>query len=1060
MKYDCHCRAHRRIDSPVRFIPSRTRARRATQFAWAWVTLLGWELCGAPEVAELGRPLLRNFTPGEHLRGRSSPTMAQDTVGTIWFANTPGLLGYDGVRYRVVPLPTESAGVRQFATTADGTIFMGGAGVLGYLRGAGQDAVFVSLVDRIPPEARNVDEIRWAAASGQTVYFSDEQKILIWREGRMTVLPYPTAAHSRGARLHSVGGSIYVTALERPLSRFVDDRLEIVADDPVLRQNHVVAVEPGASAGELLLLTSERGYFRVSGGRVAPHETPANRWLAGKRVYRARVLADGSRVVAFSSVSGDGGVRFDAAGRYLGPLDVTIGLVVKTVRDFFTDREGGLWIGLETGAARLEWPSAVTLFDVVNGLGQGAVTDLVRHEGVLHAATEEGLFRLVPAEEGGRAARFERVLNQPVFALVSHPAGLVALGYSEVFVAQQGARMVSVARLPPGGGALLRSKRDPARIWIGTTQGIHSLTSAPGRWRHEDAIPGFEDSCRALVEADSGGLWVATERGFAFLPPSDREHPVATAAAERFTGGAGLPDRIGRANLAEWDGAPVFLVDASSRPYRFDATRRGFVPISGTENLAAESKETGRDSADAPVGGDRWLAGAAIHHVPASGVAPRRLPHFALATVGRVSRLVEEQRGGETVLWVGGARGLARVEVARAFIGPVPFTTQLSATGVRDGDALPTEHVPITFDYLAARQRPTNTVTYQSRLLGREREWSPWEEKRERSFPHLPPGRYRFEVRARDADGELSATVGIGFVVTAPWWRTGWAVAGYAVSLMAVIGGIVRLRTRALRDRAARLEKIVAERTQELGQRTTELANMNRELVRLNRLESEEKIAARLAEEKARLEVLRYQLNPHFLYNTLASISASLPAAATTGRSMLERLADFCRLTLHRPEGRDWTTLGEEVRLVRAYLEIEKSRWGELLEVEIAIAPGLDHEQLPHFLLLPLVENALKYGRATSPDRVGLRLSARLDGAAALVLEVANTGAWIEPRAAKTVFTLGIGLDNLRERLARYYPQAHALTLTEREGWVAAELRLVRDAKAESGARDEIPRPS
>ncbi len=250
-----------------------------------------------------------------------------------------------------------------------------------------------------------------------------------------------------------------------------------------------------------------------------------------------------------------------------------------------------------------------------------------------------------------------------------------------------------------------------------------------------------------------------------------------------------------------------------------------------------------------------------------------------------------------------------------------------------------------------------------------------------------------------------------------------------------LVVGFVRIRTRALLDRAERLEAFVAARTRELAEKNTEL-------VRLKKRELDEKISARRAEEKSRLEVLRYQLNPHFLFNTLASISAALPAGPSTPRTMVERLAEFCRLTLHRADERDWTTLGEEVQLLCAYLEIEQSRWGALLDVEISCDAALASERLPHFLLLPLLENALKYGRATSPDRVGIRLHAARDDEGALVLTVANTGEWIEPTARKTVSTLGIGLENLRERLARHYPRSHRLAVTHADGWVTVTLRL------------------
>jgi LytS/YehU family sensor histidine kinase len=162
---------------------------------------------------------------------------------------------------------------------------------------------------------------------------------------------------------------------------------------------------------------------------------------------------------------------------------------------------------------------------------------------------------------------------------------------------------------------------------------------------------------------------------------------------------------------------------------------------------------------------------------------------------------------------------------------------------------------------------------------------------------------------------------------------------------------------------------------------------------------------------------------------------------------MVERLAEFCRLTLHRSDEREWTTLGDEMRLIEAYLAIEKSRWEDMLTVDIACDPELSRERLPYFLLLPLVENALKYGKATSVDRVGIRIVARRDATSGgLVIEVANTGEWIEPTAPKRVSTLGIGLENLRERLTRYYPHAHSFSFSHCDGWVTATLVLTTES--------------
>ncbi len=92
----------------------------------------------------------------------------------------------------------------------------------------------------------------------------------------------------------------------------------------------------------------------------------------------------------------------------------------------------------------------------------------------------------------------------------------------------------------------------------------------------------------------------------------------------------------------------------------------------------------------------------------------------------------------------------------------------------------------------------------------------------------------------------------------------------------------------------------------------------NRELARLHRLELDEKITARLAEEKARLEMLRYQPNPHFLFNALTSVCSQLPPSLVGARATIERLTDFCQLTLFKPADADHPAIGDEVKLLRA----------------------------------------------------------------------------------------------------------------------------------------------
>ncbi len=1047
-------------------LPASASPRSGRSFHRVWRSVffliaLG-VVCRTAPANELGHPIFQDFPPGRSNIGFFIQAMTQDATGTLYAGAFNHIRHYDGTRWHPIPTTSESAAVRKFARTDDGTIYAGGASLIGFLRGSGPGVKFVSLEDRLPPTELGCDELFDVLAVGNTVYFADEEKILRWRDEKFTVIPCRTPPRSQGARLHRIGDVVYVTALDHPLYRLTDDRLVVVVDDPAFRQNQIISLEAGPD-GSLAALTAERGFFQLAAGRVAPLPSDVNRWVAGKKILRALRLGDGSLAVVFTAPTGDGGVLFDATGRYLSPIDHTIGLYTKTVRNLFSDREGGLWLCTEVGAFRLEWPSALTLFDAVNGLGAGSVTALARHDGALHAATSEGVFRLLPGDAAGRVARFERIYGHPAFALVSDPRGLLIVGYSSLML-HSPTGFVPLADLPPGGGILHRSKRDPQRIWIGTTVGLQSIRSAPEGWRNEGRVPEFSAAVQALTEAPDGALWISTPKSGLFRLELHGTKPgQPPTRVEQFTGGNGLPERFARSNLANWAGEPVVFVNSTARPFRFDSQTRRFTAFSNTESLPAgpfaESWTAG--GSDSRAADTLWLAAPpGIYRVPRAAGEPRRLPQLALTTVGGTVTCLREETGPEdSILWVGGAKGLVRVDVTRAFVAPVPFTAHLKSAEVREGGRLEPEHAPLKFDYIAWRHQIARSVSYQTRLFGHETEWSPWSLEAERVFNRLSPGRYRFEVRARDADQHLSAPASLSFVVLLPWWRTWWALLGYVAVGTGAVTGVVRLRTRALRERAERLEAVVEKRTHELAQRTSELAQKNIELTRLHQLELDEKIAARLAEEKARLEVLRYQLNPHFLFNTLASISSALPSAQSTARTMVERLASFCRLTLHRTDDREWTTLGEEVQLLRTYLEIEQSRWGDLLDVAIDCDTSLEAERLPHFLLLPLIENALKYGRATSPDRVGLRLTARRDSDSTLVLEVANTGTWIEPTERKTVSSLGIGLDNLRERLGRYYPRTHELTLAHAAGWVTVTLRLASQYQERGDSRQAAGEP-
>ncbi len=174
----------------------------------------------------------------------------------------------------------------------------------------------------------------------------------------------------------------------------------------------------------------------------------------------------------------------------------------------------------------------------------------------------------------------------------------------------------------------------------------------------------------------------------------------------------------------------------------------------------------------------------------------------------------------------------------------------------------------------------------------------------------------------------------------------------------------------------------------------------------------------------AQLAMLRYQLNPHFLFNTLNSISTLVLLKQTERANvMLSRLSSFLRYTLAN-EPTAHVTLAQEVETLQLYLEIEKMRFEQRLRPHFDIDPRVAKARLPSLLLQPLVENAIKYAVTPQEDGADITVSARLAGER-VQISVSDTGPGLIERQPRPTLSTGVGLANIKERLAQSFGADH-----------------------------------
>ena len=209
-------------------------------------------------------------------------------------------------------------------------------------------------------------------------------------------------------------------------------------------------------------------------------------------------------------------------------------------------------------------------------------------------------------------------------------------------------------------------------------------------------------------------------------------------------------------------------------------------------------------------------------------------------------------------------------------------------------------------------------------------------------------------------------------------------------------------------------------------------------------------LETRLAQ--AQLDALKMQLHPHFLFNTLNSISVLMTEDVKAARRMLSRLSDLLRTSLEKA-GRHEVSLKEELEFLNNYLEIEQTRFQDRLAVRMEIEPAALEAQVPNLILQPLVENAIRHGIAPRAEAglVEIR-AARRNGM--VQLQVRDNGPGMTASESEKS-TKGIGLSNTRARLKQLYGAAHSFEMHEANG---GGLEITIAIPFQNGAARSLPK--
>ncbi len=776
-----------------------------------------------------GRPFIRNYNPKEYGAAFNYWAIAQDQRGVMYFGNWNGILEYDGVSWRLISTPNKS-GVRSLAIDANGRIYVGAVGDLGYLAPDSiGDMHFVSLLDHVQPENREFNEVWYSYATSQGVYFRTDKILLRWAGQSMQTWKPATSFSG----LFVVRDRVYLQQWGVGLLELAGDSLRLARGGEKFAEARIYIMLPYAEA-KILIGTREQGLFLYDGAsfRVFQTAIATMTFLRKNQLSHGAVLPD--ERIALATLRGGVAIIDPAnAGHLLRILDKAAGLYDNDVNFIFVDRQCAIWLAQGRRVARVETASPLSFYGEPAGI-KDFVSSIVRHRGALYVATGLGVFYFSARSSRANSPQPE---FRPVIGITAQSWSLLAIGKTLLAATNDGVYQIvgeraTFVKESIGDSFfsmfLHRSHRDSNRVYVGLRDGLASLRYDPAalKWIDEERIRGIHEPIWSIVESKDGRLWLGTEaQGVLRVNFSNENSNMGrwneNPQVARFDFRHGLPKGWVGVNAIRT--RTIFTSDQGL--FRFDRETNKFFPDSTYGSMFADG------SIDVEVvveddQGNVWLGSEeaaeinrALRQTDGSYLLEKGSPlQLAKAAIWSIySENDSANNGAGYVVWVGGPDGLIRYDAnapKREMVDYPALIRRVTIAREAEEDSIifagagamyPTNeqsevlrptllyaHNALRFECAAPSFDEESANQFQYFLEGFDQGWSTWSRVAKKDYTNLSEGEYRFRVRAKNVYQHESREAVYAFTILPPWYRTWWAYVFYAAIAAASLLGLRR----------------------------------------------------------------------------------------------------------------------------------------------------------------------------------------------------------------------------------------------------------------------------
>ena len=791
-----------------------------------------------------GTSFIKNYSPNDYSASTDNWAIAQDSRGIMYFGNASGVLEYDGTKWDLIPVSNGSL-VRSLAIDSSGVIYVGAVGEFGFLAPNKQGVmVYHSLLNKLPESERDFADVWKTYATPEGIYFQTFTKLIRLSKNSIKIWKPETSYHFS----FFVDGVFYINEKEKGLKQVNGSEMGLVKDGEFFSGLRIYSMLHFPS-NKILIATREEGLVLMDplsgAGRPAFQKLDAevNPYLINDQIYSAVSLKNG--LYAFATLK-NGIFITDIFGTITQVINKKNGLQEDIIKYVALDKQNDLWVALGKGISHVEISSPISALNDAHGLN-GSIQDIIKTKNALYVATSLGVFKSFDngfiAIEGISSQTWSLkkfIFKKDTILLASSEAGLFKIENGKAFLIEE-----------IFGYTLCQSKKNPARVFIGMSDGLSSIRYENGKWINEDYFEGVEKEIRSIAEDNKGNLWLGTPfEGLIkinFTEGQTTNNKLTTSwnshyTIQNFDTLSGLPDMKynipysfkNRIIFATYKGiyeynekanafSPSIIADhklQSSQIYRFvpkDSSKLWMVTVepSGLKNTGVAYLQKDKSYS--------WYSR------PFSKISERE-----------IHSIYPDEHG---ITWMGGPDGLLRYDenikkdFTLSFFALIRKLKLGKDSVIFDGNFYQTidsiniasftqadvlkpdinyEFNSMEFEFSATSYGKEDENLFTFYLEGHDDEWSGWTKKPTKEYTDLKEGNYIFHVKAKNVYGTESIESTYGFKILPPWYRTIWAYIAYVLMIVGIVYLIIRISVRRLVKAKNQLEKIVKERTAEV----------------------------------------------------------------------------------------------------------------------------------------------------------------------------------------------------------------------------------------------------